>query len=54
MTFEKWMAKFDQALVERFGVPSECFPDWYFWDAWDSGQEVEEAVEEFLLDVKDY
>ena len=53
MTFEKWMAKFDKLCVAKFGAPSICFPDWYFYSAWDNDMSVEEAFELWIEDQKE-
>ena len=50
LSFEVWMARFDKALVERFGVGSEWFPDWGYWDSWNAGDTIEEALEDWFAD----
>jgi hypothetical protein len=50
MSFEKWMATFDAALVREFGADSSCFPDWDYWGYWDSDVTVKEALQDWIED----
>lgn len=55
MTFESWMNEFENVLsAQTGGFTTDMLPDWDFWSAWDSSMEADEAVEEFLEDIKTF
>ena len=46
--FWEWMAEFDKALIEKYGMSSEGFPDWGYWDSWNAGDTIEDAMEAWI------
>lgn len=46
MTFELWMRKVDEHLIDRCGMTSADLPDYYYMDLFEDGVDPEEAAEE--------
>jgi hypothetical protein len=50
ISFERWMATFDDALYREFGADSSRFPDWDYWGYWNRGISVKEALADWIED----
>lgn len=43
MTFEKWMERVDQVILDISGFSSQDLPDKAYWDMWNDGVSPREA-----------
>ena len=47
--FKKWMAEVDKICESHFGLDTSHFPDYSWFDEFDSGIEPQESFDEWLL-----
>ena len=51
MSFDRWMAKVNQALEDMVGLDSRDLPDWCYRDAFDTGMAPDEAADDVLCEA---
>lgn len=54
LTFDKWKAEVDAALVTRCGLNSNGLPDFAYWDYWLMGKSPSDTAKEVLEVAKGY
>lgn len=48
LTFEDWKAECDAICMSRALTECDTWPDWNYWDCWNSESTPMETVEEML------